>query len=249
MALEKPLCLGALLFLKSMHKELQFCLFKHSLLDPLEEPKRSAPTDLYASDLAPCQIVSMGIEYGSSITMDLGGLITLWSFILLITFLAILDFIDGVHISSRQSNAPYINIYIHIYIYYLYICLQRVTHVYAWNSPHFMRWKLAHSWWGSNPRSLDYIPGSITRHVSDHQSKASPIYFYISGSPNKEIVYENDKKCEFNMSDDGHFEFYDLWGNGVIYSLAYGRNGFSTKFSYRNNKWSTFPQKCLQVFI
>ena len=23
------------------------------------------------------------------------------------------------------------------------------------------------------------------------------------------------------MSDDGHFEFYDLWENGVIYSLAY----------------------------
>ena len=91
------------------------------MLDPLEEPKHSAPTDLYASDLAPCQIVSMGIEYGSFITMDLGGLITLWSFILLIMFLTILDFIDGVHISSRQSNAPHI--YIYIYIYYLYICL------------------------------------------------------------------------------------------------------------------------------
>ena len=39
-----------------------------------------------------------------------------------------------------------------------------------------------------------YIPSSITRDVSDHQSKASQIYFYISGSPNKEIVYENDNK-------------------------------------------------------
>ena len=57
-----------------------------------------------------------------------------------------------------------------------------------------MRWKLAHPWWGSNPRSPDYIPSSITRPVSDHQSKASQIYFYISGSSNKEIVYENDKK-------------------------------------------------------
>ena len=36
-----------------------------------------------------------------------------------------------------------------------------------------MRWKLAHPFWGSNQRSLDYIPSSITRHVSDHQSKAS----------------------------------------------------------------------------
>ena len=51
------------------------------------------------------------------------------------------------------------------------------------------------------------------------------------------------------MSDDGHFEFCDLWENGATYSLAYGRNGFSTKNSYKTNRWSTFPQKCLQVFI
>ena len=31
------------------------------------------------------------------------------------------------------------------------------------------------------------------------------------------------------MSDGSHFEFYDLWENSAIYSLAYGRNGFSTK--------------------
>ena len=143
----------------------------------------------------------------------------------------------------------YIYTYIYIIFIYIYICLYRVTHEYPWNSPHFMRWKLAHPWWGSNPRSLDYMPISFTRHVSDHQSKASQLYFYISGSPSKEIVHENNKQYELNMSDDGHFEFYDLWKNGVIYSLAYGRNGFSTEFWYRNNKWSTFPQKCLQVFI
>ena len=60
-----------------------------------------------------------------------------------------------------------------------------------------MRWSLAHSWWDSNPRSLNYIPSSITRHVSDHQSKVSQIYFYISGSPNKEIVYGNDKNMNW----------------------------------------------------
>ena len=65
------MCLDALLFRKSMQKELQFCSFKHSMVGPLEEPKRSAPNP-YANDLAPCQIVSMGIEYGSFITMDLG---------------------------------------------------------------------------------------------------------------------------------------------------------------------------------
>ena len=50
------------------------------------EVKYSAP-HIYVSDLAPCQIVSMGIEYGGFITMDL-GLIELLNFILLIKFLA-----------------------------------------------------------------------------------------------------------------------------------------------------------------
>ena len=41
------------------------------MLDPLVEPNHSAH-NLYASDLAPCQIVSVGIEYGGFIIMDLG---------------------------------------------------------------------------------------------------------------------------------------------------------------------------------
>ena len=49
--------------------------------------------------------------------------------ILLITFLAILDFIDGVHISSRQSNAPYIYIYIYIYIS-LYLPVKGNTRIF-----------------------------------------------------------------------------------------------------------------------
>ena len=93
-----------------------------------------------------------------------------------------------------------------------------------------MRRKIAHPWWGSNPRSLDYILSSINScHVSDHQRNESQIYIYISGAPNQETVYENDKKYEFKMSDDGHFEFYDLYENDVTYSLAYGRIGLSTK--------------------
>ena len=100
-----------------------------------------------------------------------------------------------------------------------------------------MMWKIAHPWWDFNPRSLNYIPNPINnRHVSDHQRTASQIYLYISGAPNQEIVYENDKKYDLQMSNDSHFEFDDLWENGAIYSLAYGRNGFSTKNSHRNNK-------------
>ena len=99
---------------------------------------------------------------------------------------------------SSMQCTTYIYIYTCIYIYiYISLCLLRETHEYLWNSPHFMRWNLAYPWLGSNPRSLDYIPSSITRHVSDHQRKASQIYFYISGSPNKEIVYENDKNMNW----------------------------------------------------
>ena len=42
------------------------------------------------------------------------GLITLFSFIILISFLPILDSIDGDHLSNCQSNAAYIYIYIYI---------------------------------------------------------------------------------------------------------------------------------------
>ena len=74
-----------------------------------------------------------------------------------------------------------------------------------------MRWKIAHPWWGSNPRSLDNIPSSINScHVSDLQNNASHIYLYISGAPDQEIVYGNDKKYELKMSDDRLFQFYDL---------------------------------------
>ena len=77
-----------------------------------------------------------------------------------------------------------------------------------------------------------------------------PTYISIyQGLQTKKLYMEMTKKYELKMSDDGHFEFYDLWENGATYSLAYGRNGFSTKNSYRTNRWSTFPHKCLQVFI
>ena len=90
-----------------------------------------------------------------------------------------------------------------------------LTHECHWNRQHFMRWKIAHPWWGSNPRSLCYIPNSInSHHVSDHQSNASQIYFYISGAPNQAIIYENDKIYELKMSNNGHFEF-SIYGETV----------------------------------
>ena len=159
-------------------------------------------------------------------------------------FLAILYSLDGRHISNRQINASHMCVCVFVYL------PVKVGTRMSLERRHFMRWKIAHPWWGLNPRSLDYIPSSINScHVSDHQSIASHIYFYISEAPDQKIVHENDKNYELKMSDDGHFEFRYLWENSATYSLAYGRNGFSTKNSYRTNRWSTFPQKCLQVFI
>ena len=43
------------IFRKPMHKELQFCWCKHSMLDPVEEPRHSAP-NLYTSDLTPWEL-------------------------------------------------------------------------------------------------------------------------------------------------------------------------------------------------
>ena len=168
------------------------------------------------------------------------GLITILSFITLIKLLAILNTIDGGYVSNHQSNAAY---------EYKCVCVWMLRNECPWNNRHFMTWKVAHPWWGSNPWSLDYIPSSTDNcHVSDHQSNAYQIYVCISGALNQKNCIRKWKQSELQMSDDSHFEFYDLWENGAIYSLAYGRNGFSTNNSYRNNKWSTFPQKCLQVF-
>ena len=121
MVLGKANMFGRTTFCKSMHKELQFCSFNHSMLDPLEEPKHSVP-NIYASDLAPCQNGFHG-NWIWQLHHNGFGLITLSSFILLSTFLATLNFIDGVHVSSRQCNA-----YIYIYIY-IYICLKSNTRI------------------------------------------------------------------------------------------------------------------------
>ena len=93
-----------------------------------------------------------------------------------------------------------------------------------------------------------YTEFHYSSHVRSSKEGISKIFPYIRVSKQRNCI-RKWQKYELNMSDDGHFEFCDLWENGVIYSLSYGRNWFSTKFSYRNNKLSTFPKKCLQVFI
>ena len=93
------------------------------MLDPLEEPRRSAHTDLYASDLAPCQIVSMGIEYGSFVTLDLGGLIIPFEALYYLSRFWPFWISLIVSIYPVVKAMPHIYIYTYIYIYYLYICL------------------------------------------------------------------------------------------------------------------------------
>ena len=65
--------------------------------------------NLYASDLTPCPIVSVGIEYG-------GFIITLLIIILLIMFLAILKITLMVVMHQIVKSMQHIYIYIYIYI-------------------------------------------------------------------------------------------------------------------------------------
>ena len=78
-------------------------------------------------------------------------------------FLAILYSLDGRHVSNRQINASYMCVCVFVYL------PVKVGTRMSLKRRHFMRWKIAHPWWGLNPRSLDYIPSSINScHVSDH---------------------------------------------------------------------------------
>ena len=203
----KPMCLDELLFRNSLHKELQFCLFKQSILDRLVEPK--AFCFLFICQWFSSTSNSFRGNRIWRLPHNEFGLITLLSLILLIRFLAISDSIDGGHVSNRQSNAAYIYIYIYIC---LYICLLRLRNECHWNSRHFMTWKIAPPWWDSNPRSLDYIPNYIdNRHVSDHQRNVSQVYIYISGGSKPRNCIGKWQKYELQMSNDSHFEFDDLW--------------------------------------
>ena len=69
----------------------------------------------------------------------------------------------------------------------------------------------------------------------------SNIFLYIRGPKPRNCIWKW-QKYELQMSDDSHFEFYDLWGNGAIYSLAYGRNGFSTKIHIETINERLFPK-------
>ena len=105
------------------------------MLDPLVEPKHSAP-NLYASDLAPCQTVSVGIEYGGFIIMDLGKF---YAFKLHTTYnaLAILYSIDGRHVSNCQNNASYVCLYLPVQFDTL-MSLKQVTFYEVENSTPMM---------------------------------------------------------------------------------------------------------------
>ena len=44
--------------------------------------------------------------------------------------------------------------------------------------------------------------------------------FIFQGPQTKKLYMRMTKKYELQMSDGSHFEFYDLWESGTIYSLA-----------------------------
>ena len=118
---------------------------------------------------------------------------------------------------------------------------------------------IAHPWWDFNPRYFNYIPNSINnRHVSDHQRTTSQIYLYISNSKFKFKIYQGlqTKKLYTKMTKiwfaDVKWQPFWIWrfvGKRCHLQLGIRQKWIQHKNSYRNNKWSTFPKKCLQVFI
>ena len=92
-------------------KNCNFCLCKHSMLDPLEEPRHSAP-NLYASDLTPWELnmaaSSQWISVNYSFKLYTTYSSRFWPFWILL-MVSIYPVVKAMH---------------HIYIYiYLYICL------------------------------------------------------------------------------------------------------------------------------
>ena len=80
------------------------------------------------------------------------------------------------------------------------------------------------------------MPSSInTYYASDHQSNAFHTFFYISRASDQEIVNENYTKYEIKMFDDGHYGFYDLWGNVSITAWHTSEIDSAHKNSYRSN--------------
>ena len=144
------------------------------------------------------------------------------------------------------------HMYIYIYTYiYIYIYIYMPVKVNVWMS---LKQSTFYEVENSTPLlglertiSITYqVPLIFVMSKQSSKQCISNIFLHISCFKPRNRMRKL-QKYELRMSDDNHFEFYDLWGNGAIYSLAYSRNGFSTKKSYRINKWSTFPQKCLQV--
>ena len=74
------------------------------------------------------------------------------------------------------------------------------------------------------------------KYVSMHQPPPLPPPPPPKKKKKKKKPSQNDNKYELKMSDDVHFEFYDLRKNSVIYSLAYSRNGFSTRNPVKTTK-------------
>ena len=121
-----------------------------------------------------------------------------------------------------------------------------------------MTWKIAHAWWGSNPRSLEYIPSSIdSRHVSDHQSNASQIYFYTSGAPNQTILYENDKnmncRCPmtaiFNFTICGKTMPFTAWHTAEMDSAQKVHIEIINEVLFPQNAYRSLSRAIFQIFV
>ena len=120
-----------------------------------------------------------------------------------------------------------------------------------------MRWKLVHPWWGSNPRSLDYIPSSITPHVSDHQSKASQIYLYISGPPTKKLYMKMTKNTNWiypmtailNFTICGKMVSFTAWHTAEMDSAQFFPIETTNEVLFLKNAYRSLSRAIFHFFV
>ena len=132
--------------------------------------------------------------------------------------MAILGSIDGSHVWNHQNNAAYVYIYVRVCVsVYLPVevnermSLKQSTFYDVENSTPLV---------GLEPTiSITYRVINI-RNVSAHRTMHLKFISTYQWLQTKQLNAKITKIWLQMSDDDNHFEFYDLWGKGAIYSLA-----------------------------
>ena len=202
------------------------------MLDRLLEPKHCGH-NLYANDLAPCQIVSVGIEGGPFIIMmnlllsAVFYLACCWPFSISL-ILVMYKIVKEIH---------------HICIYTSVYLPVKVNTQISLKSSIF--------YGVENSTPLVGIEPTISPWIIMSQIIKSMNLKYISAYQRLQTKKLYTKITKIWLAYVRWRPFWILRFVGKRCHLQFGirQKWVQHKNSYRNNKWSTFPQECLKVFI